>query len=74
MTSRFERLHVPIAALMAHLAWRRWISLHTAVVSRFRRWREERQTWDALRHLDDRQLKDFGIHSRSPDLMDRKFF
>jgi uncharacterized protein YjiS (DUF1127 family) len=39
----------------------------------FRRWREDRQTWAALRHLDDRQLKEFGIYPRAPDVTKRKF-
>jgi len=28
------------------------------IAFRFRKWREDQQTWAALRHLDDRQLKD----------------
>jgi uncharacterized protein YjiS (DUF1127 family) len=43
------------------------------IVLRFRRWREYQQTWAALRHLDDRQLKEFGIDPRPPDLAQRKF-
>jgi uncharacterized protein YjiS (DUF1127 family) len=39
----------------------------------FRNWREDRQTWASLRHLDDRQLKEFGIYPRSPDVTKRKF-
>jgi uncharacterized protein YjiS (DUF1127 family) len=40
---------------------------------RFRRWREDRRTWAALKHLDDMQLKEFGIHSRPADLTKREF-
>ena len=43
------------------------------IAFRFRRWREYQQTWAALRHLDDRQLKEFGIYPRPPDLTKRKF-
>jgi len=43
------------------------------IAFRFRRWREHQQTWAALRHLDDRQLKEFGIYPRPPDLTKRKF-
>jgi uncharacterized protein YjiS (DUF1127 family) len=43
------------------------------IAFRFRRWREDQQTWAALRHLDDRQLKEFGIYPRPPDLAKRKF-
>jgi len=38
------------------------------IALRFRRWREDRQTWAALSYLDDGQLKEFGIPSRPPDL------
>lgn len=48
-------------------------SFFRAAALRFRKWREDRRTWDALRHLDDRQLKDFGIHSRPPELTKREF-
>jgi uncharacterized protein YjiS (DUF1127 family) len=54
-------------------AARRWADLRGAVADRFRKWRENRQTLDALRHLDDRQLSEFGIHRRTPDLSARKF-
>jgi len=47
------------------------VGAHIAL--RFRRWREDRQTWAALRQLDDRQLKEFGIYSRPPELIKRKF-
>jgi len=43
------------------------------IAFRFRRWREDQQTWAALRHLDDRQLKEFGIYPRPPELTNRKF-
>jgi len=43
------------------------------IALRFRKWREDRQTWAALRYLDDRQLKEFGIYPRPPDLTKRKF-
>jgi len=43
------------------------------IAFRFRKWREDQQTWAALRHLDDRQLKEFGIYPRPPDLTKRKF-
>jgi uncharacterized protein YjiS (DUF1127 family) len=43
------------------------------IAFRFRRWREDQQTWAALRHLDDRQLKEFGIYSRPLDLTKREF-
>jgi len=43
------------------------------IAFRFRRWREHQQTWAALRHLDDRQLKEFGIYPRPADLTKRKF-
>jgi len=48
-------------------------ALIRGIAFRFRRWREDRQTWAALRHLDDRQLKEFGIYPRPPDLTQRKF-
>lgn len=38
------------------------------IAFRFRRWREDQQTWAALRYLDDRQLKEFGICPRPRDL------
>src|SRR5262245_27700878 len=43
------------------------------IAFRFRRWREDQQTWAALRNLDDRQLEEFGIHLRPPDLTKRHF-
>ena len=43
------------------------------IAFRFRRWRADQQTWAALRDLDDRQLKEFGIHPRPPDLIRPKF-
>ena len=43
------------------------------IAIRFRKWREDQQTWAALRHLDDRQLKEFGIYPRPPDLTKREF-
>ena len=43
------------------------------IAFRFRKWREDQQTWAALRHLDDRQLKEFGIYPRPPDLTKREF-
>jgi hypothetical protein len=43
------------------------------IAFRFRRWREDQQTWAALRHLDYRQWKEFGICSLPPDLTKRKF-
>ena len=43
------------------------------IAFRFRKWREDQQTWAALRHLDDRQLKEFGIYPRPPELAKRKF-
>jgi uncharacterized protein DUF1127 len=43
------------------------------IAFRFRRWREDQQTWAALRHLDDRQLKEFRIYPRPPELTKRKF-
>jgi len=48
-------------------------ALIRGIAFRFRRWREDRQTRAALRHLDDRQLKEFGIYPRPPDLIKRKF-
>jgi len=48
-------------------------ALSALMAFRFRRWREDQQTWAALRHLDDHQLKEFGIHTRPPDLTKRKF-
>jgi uncharacterized protein YjiS (DUF1127 family) len=48
-------------------------ALIRGIAFRFRRWREDRQTWAALRHLDDRQLKEFGIYPRPPELTKRKF-
>jgi len=65
------KIDVPIA----HLAWRQspCIRLRAYIAFRFRRWREDRQTWAALRHLDDRQLNEFGIYQRPPDLTKRKF-
>jgi uncharacterized protein YjiS (DUF1127 family) len=43
------------------------------IAFRFRRWREDRQTWVALRHLDDSQLKEFGIYPQPPELTKRRF-
>lgn len=43
------------------------------IAFRFRRWREDQQTWAALRHLDHRQWKEFGICLRPRDLSRRKF-
>jgi hypothetical protein len=43
------------------------------IAFRFLRWREDQQTWAALRHLDHRQWKEFGIYSRPPDLTRRNF-
>jgi hypothetical protein len=43
------------------------------IAFRFRRWRADQQTWEALRHLDDRQLKEFRIYPRPPELTKRKF-
>jgi uncharacterized protein YjiS (DUF1127 family) len=43
------------------------------IAFRLRRWRADQQTWAALRHLDDHQLKEFGIYPRPPDLTKRKF-
>jgi uncharacterized protein YjiS (DUF1127 family) len=48
-------------------------ALGVSMAFRFRRWREDQQTWSALRHLDDHQLKEFGIYARPPDLTKRKF-
>jgi hypothetical protein len=53
-------------------------SIGEAVVLRniafwFRRWREDRQTWAALRYLDDRQLKEFEICPRPLGLTRPKF-
>lgn len=47
--------------------------LYADIAFRFRRWREDQQTWAALRHLDDRQLKEFGIYPRPPDVTKGKF-
>jgi uncharacterized protein YjiS (DUF1127 family) len=51
-----------------------WLALpfRAAVPAALRRWREDQETWDALRLLDDRQLKDFGIHRRPPELVEQK--
>lgn len=58
----------------AQVGWfRRPFVFLRAVVLRFRRWSEDQQTWAALRHLDDNQLKEFGIDPRPPDLSQRKF-
>jgi uncharacterized protein YjiS (DUF1127 family) len=54
-------------------ARRHWAGFRAAIAARFRRWREHRQTLDALRHLDDRQLSEFGIQRRTPDLSGKKF-
>jgi uncharacterized protein YjiS (DUF1127 family) len=43
------------------------------VAFRFRRWREDRQTRAELAHLDDDQLKEFGIYPRPPDFAEHKF-
>jgi uncharacterized protein YjiS (DUF1127 family) len=48
-------------------------SLMRGIAFRFRRWREDRQTWAALRHLDDDLLKEFGIYPRPPELTKRRF-
>ena len=48
-------------------------ALIRGIAFRFRRWREDRQTWAALRDLDDRQLKELGIYPRPPELTNRKF-
>jgi hypothetical protein len=43
------------------------------LMQRRRRRREDRQTWNALRHLDDRQLRELGLPSRPADLVRRDF-
>jgi len=52
-----------------------WLArqFHAGVPAALRRRLEDRETWDSLRWLDDRQLKDFGIHSRPPELSEHKF-
>ena len=47
--------------------------LRAANPAAFRKWLEDQETWEALRRLDDRQLKDFGIHYRPPELSQHKF-
>lgn len=47
--------------------------LIASMASRFLRWREDRRTWAELRHLDDLQLKEFGISQRPQDLSQRGF-
>jgi uncharacterized protein YjiS (DUF1127 family) len=70
MASRFQGKRV----LIAHLAWSQSPCVFLRDIAfRFRRWREDQQTWAALRHLDDRQLKEFGIYPRPPELTRRKF-
>ena len=72
MASRFQGKLVPIADCEVTMG----PSISEAIrgiALRFRRWREYQQTWAALRHLDDRQLKEFGIYSRPLDLAQRKF-
>lgn len=54
--------------LGALIAW-----LRGSMAFRFRRWRDYRQTQVELRYLDHRQLKEFGIHERPPELMNSKF-
>jgi len=43
------------------------------IADRFRRCRDDQETWAALRHLDDHQLKEFGIYPRPADLIEPKF-
>jgi uncharacterized protein YjiS (DUF1127 family) len=45
----------------------------TEIAPWLRRWRETRDTWAALRDLDDRQLKEFRIAARPPELTRRQF-
>ena len=45
----------------------------TRIAFRFWRWREDQETWEELKHLDHRQLKEFGIYPRPPDLVKCKF-
>ncbi len=66
--SRGDALAVPLAGVA-----RRCAALCAVIAVHFRKWREDQRTWDALAHLDDRQLKEFGIHSRPPELTRREF-
>jgi uncharacterized protein YjiS (DUF1127 family) len=51
-----------------------WLALplRAAIPAGLQRWREDQETWNALRLLDDRQLKDLGIHRRPPELVEQK--
>ena len=72
MASRFQGMRVLIADCEVVMG----PSISEAmrgIAFRFRRWREHQQTWAALRHLDDRQLKEFGIGERPPDLTKQNF-
>lgn len=46
---------------------------YVVVWARIRSWREDCRTWEALRHLDDRQLRDLGIATRPWDLVRKEF-
>ncbi len=72
MVSRFQGKRVLIADCEVMMG----LSISEAlrgIAFRFQRWREHQQTWTTLRHLDDCQLKEFGIYPRPPDLTKRKF-
>jgi uncharacterized protein YjiS (DUF1127 family) len=52
-----------------------WLArpFRAAIPAALRKWREDQETWDALRLLDDRQLNDFGIYRRPPELVEQTF-
>jgi uncharacterized protein YjiS (DUF1127 family) len=44
-----------------------------SIADRFRKWHDDRQTWAALRHLDDHQLKELRIYPRPAELTKPEF-
>ena len=53
-----------------------WAAARERLRALARQWlarNEDEATRAVLRHLDDRQLKEFGIHSRPPELTKREF-
>jgi uncharacterized protein YjiS (DUF1127 family) len=59
-------------AAVQHVSDRLAHPLRAVIPAALRRWREDQETWDSLRRLDDRQLKEFGICHRPPELVEQK--
>jgi hypothetical protein len=72
MASRFQgkRILIPDCEVMMGPSISKALR---GIADRFRRWHDDQQTWAALRHLDDRQWKEFGIYPRPPDFTKRQF-